>query len=435
MIFKLILTIFCWLSVLPIVYGFNFGIYYNYSIISVYVLLLFLMFIFSRHITKIIIILLFVVTYFILPNLPREEELARAGNFFIIFAAFLPSLWLLRATAVTMPSVKKTQKLLSELISTKILSGLQVTSHILGGVLNIGTFPLLSSVIPQNAKDEIRQAAGEAAIRGMNTAVLWSPFFVSFAVGQLYLPSNSAWLGIVFGLLVALLFNIISMRFLIGKLTLDYLLEAISCVKPILSRLLILSGSVLFVGQIFNKTALNAIVIVIPILVIFQMMRRPETTQFIIQNLTRLIKNSGDEMLLISVSMFLGSILSGSTEIQNFISLNIGENFPFWIMIILLPFVVWFFALLGVHPIITSAPILSLFGPLLSVWEAAFLMQAHLIGWCAGTASSFTSLSVLTTAENFKISIKKLIIGPNLIATGCLTLFGSIFLISLNYFL
>ena len=435
MIFKLILTIFCWLSVLPIVYGFNFGIYYNYSIISVYVLLLFLMFIFSRHITKIIIMLLFVVTYLILPNLPREEELARAGNFFIIFAAFLPSLWLLRATAITMPSVEKTQKLLSELISTKILSGLQVTSHILGGVLNIGTFPLLSSVIPQNAKDEIRQAAGEAAIRGMNTAVLWSPFFVSFAVGQLYLPSNSAWLGIAFGLLVALLFNIISMRFLIGKLTLGYLLEGISCVKPILSRLLILSGSVLFVGQIFNKTALNAIVIVIPILVIFQMMRRPETTKFIIQNLTRLIKNSGDEMLLISVSMFLGSILSGSTEIQNFISLNIGENFPFWIMIILLPFVVWFFALLGVHPIITSAPILSLFGPLLSVWEAAFLMQAHLIGWCAGTASSFTSLSVLTTAENFKISIKKLIIGPNLIATGCLTLFGSIFLILLNYFL
>ena len=435
MIFKLILTMFCWLSVLPIVYGFNCGIYYNYSIISVYVLLLFLMFIFSRHITKIIIILLFVVTYFILPNLPREEELARAGNFFIIFAAFLPSLWLLRATAITMPSVEKTQKLLSELISTKILSGLQVTSHILGGVLNIGTFPLLSSVIPQNAKDEIRQAAGEAAIRGMNTAVLWSPFFVSFAVGQLYLPSNSAWLGIAFGLLVALLFNIISMRFLIGKLTLGYLLEAISCVKPILSRLLILSGSVLFVGQIFNKTALNAIVMVIPILVIFQMMRRPETTQFIIQNLTSLIKNSGDEMLLISVSMFLGSILSGSTEIQNFISLNIGENFPFWIMIILLPFVVWFFALLGVHPIITSAPILSLFGPLLSVWEAAFLMQAHLIGWCAGTASSFTSLSVLTTAENFKISIKKLIIGPNLIATGCLTLFGSILLILLNYFL
>ena len=435
MVLKLILTLFCWLSVLPIVYGLKFGIYYNNLIVFVYVLLLLLMFALSRQSTKIVICLLFFVSYLILPNLPNEASLRRAGNFFIIFAAFLPSLWLLRSTAITMPSVEKTQKLLSDLISTKILSGLQVTSHILGGVLNIGTFPLLSSVIPKNAKSEIRQLAGEAAIRGMNTAVLWSPFFVSFAVGQLYLPSNSAWLGIAFGLLVAFLFNLISMRLLIGKMTLSSLFEALSCVKPILSRLLILSGSVLAVGQIFNKTALNAIVIVIPILVIIQMLRRPETSKLIINNLTHLIKNSGDEMLLISVSMFLGSILSGSIEIQNFITTNIGENFPFWIIIIMLPLIVWFFALLGVHPIITSAPILSLFGPFLSFWEAAFLMQAHLIGWCAGTASSFTSLSVLTTAENFKISIAKLVIGPNLLATGCLTIFGSLLLISLDYFL
>ena len=75
------------------------------------------------------------------------------------------------------------------------------------------------------------------------------------------------------------------------------------------------------------------------------------------------------------------------------------------------------------------------FGPLLSLWEAAFLMQAHLIGWCAGTATSFTSLSVLTTAENFRLHISKLVLGPNLFATGCLTFIGAILLITLNYFL
>jgi hypothetical protein len=133
--------------------------------------------------------------------------------------------------------------------------------------------------------------------------------------------------------------------------------------------------------------------------------------------------------------MFIGSLLSGSIEIQNFIVTHIGDNFPFWLMIIFLPFVVWIFSLIGVHPIITSAPILSLFGPLLSPWEAAFLMQAHLIGWCAGTASSFTSLSVLTTAENFRIPILKLVLGPNIYATAGLTVLGSCFLICLNYFL
>ncbi len=435
MIIKLILTIFCWLAVLPIIYGFNFGINYNFFIIVVYALLLLIMFIFSRFTTKIIICVLFSATYLILQDLPGEESFWKAGNFFIIFSAFLPSLWLLRSTAITMPSVAKTQNLLSNLVSTKILSGIQVTSHVLGGVINIGTFPLLSSVIPKNAKYKMRQSSGEAAIRGMNTAVLWSPFFVSFAVGQLYLPSQSAWLGIIFGLLVALLFNLISMRFLIGKFTLNYLIEAISCVKPIFPRLLILSISVLAVGQIFNKTALNAIVIVVPVLVIIQMLRRPESIKSIISNLNNLILKSGDEMLLISVSMFLGSILSGSAEIQNFMSNNIGNNFPFWAMIILLPLIVWIFGLIGIHPIITSAPILSLFGPLLSLWEAAFLMQAHLIGWCAGTATSFTSLSILTTAENFRLHISKLVLGPNLFATGCLTFIGAILLITLNYLL
>ena len=435
MFLKLILTIFCWFSVLPIIYGLNFGPTYNLIIISVYVALLFVMFILSRLSTKLMVCILFLGTYLILSKLPNQESLLKAGKFFIIFAAFLPSLWLLRSTAMTMPSVKKTQKLLSDLISSKILSGIQVTSHILGGVLNIGTFPLLSSVIPKNTSNKIRQAAGEAAIRGMNTAVLWSPFFVSFAVGQLYLPNKSAWLGITFGLFVAFCFNFLSIRYLIGKLNFKDAVEAIACVKPIFSRLIVLAGSVLWVGYFFDKTALNAIVIVIPILVLFQMFRRPETLKLILNNIKNLIQNSGDEMLLISISMFLGSILSGSVEIQNFIENNIGNDFPFWIMIVFLPLVVWLLGMIGIHPIITSAPILSLFAPLLNVWEAAFLMQAHLIGWCAGTSCSFTSLSVLTTAENFKLSITKLVLGPNLIAIGCLTIMGAIFLIILNYFL
>ena len=425
---------FCWIAVLPIVYGVNFDPNYNLLIICVYVVLLILMFVLSRLGTKIVVSLLLISTWLILPEMPNDEALLKAGNFFIIFSAFLPSLWLLRSTAITMPSVEKTQKLLSNLTSTKILSGLQVTSHILGGVLNIGTFPLLSSVIPKNAKVKLRQAAGEASIRGMNTAVLWSPFFVSFAVGQLYLPINSAWIGISFGLIVAILFNLITMKFLIGNLTFKFLLESLACVKPILSRLLVL-GTLNFIGQIFNKTALSAIIIVIPILVLIQMIRRPETSKAITINLSNLIKNSGDEMLLISISMFIGSLLSGSIEIQNFIVTHIGDNFPFWLMIIFLPFVVWTFSLIGVHPIITSAPILSLFGPLLSPWEAAFLMQAHLIGWCAGTATSFTSLSVLTTAENFRIPILKLVLGPNIYATAGLTVLGACFLICLNYFL
>lgn len=88
MIIKLILTIFCWLAVLPIVYGFNFGTHYNFIIILVYVSLLFIMFIFSRFATKIIICILFSSTYLILKDLPSEENLWKAGNFLLFFQLF-----------------------------------------------------------------------------------------------------------------------------------------------------------------------------------------------------------------------------------------------------------------------------------------------------------------------------------------------------------
>ena len=141
MILKLILTMFCWVAVLPIVYGFNFGENYNLLIIYVYVTLLVLMFVLSRLGTKLVVSLLLISTWLILPQMPDNASLLKAGNFFIIFSAFLPSLWLLRSTATTMPSVEKTQKLLSNLTSTKILSGLQVTSHILVGCFKYWCIP------------------------------------------------------------------------------------------------------------------------------------------------------------------------------------------------------------------------------------------------------------------------------------------------------
>ena len=91
MIIKLILTIFCWLAVLPIVYGFNFGTDYNIFIILLYASLLFIMFMFSRFTTKFIICILFSATYLILKELPSEDNLWKAGNFFIIFSIMVDS--------------------------------------------------------------------------------------------------------------------------------------------------------------------------------------------------------------------------------------------------------------------------------------------------------------------------------------------------------
>ena len=52
------------------------------------------------------------------------------------------------------------------------------------------------------------------------------------------------------------------------------------------------------------------------------------------------------------------------------------------------------------------------------------MMQAHMMGWCAGTMNSVSSLSVLTVAEQFKIDEVKLAFSRNLYVSGALAVAG-----------
>ena len=87
MIIKLILTCFCWIAVLPIIYGLNFGEKYIFLNIHIF-LLLFWMFIFSKTTTKIIISLLFLFTFLILDNFPSKEIILKAETFSLFFLLF-----------------------------------------------------------------------------------------------------------------------------------------------------------------------------------------------------------------------------------------------------------------------------------------------------------------------------------------------------------
>ena len=92
------------------------------------------------------------------------------------------------------------------------------------------------------------------------------------------------------------------------------------------------------------------------------------------------------------------------------------------IVLFVLPFLVWASSVIGIHPVISSAPLLAFIAPSLTVYDAAFVAQAHMIGWSTGTMVSFASLSTIIAAENFKISAAKVSFGVNfLVAAGLAT--------------
>ena len=77
-------------------------------------------------------------------ELPKWQHFKDSSDFVLIFACLIPTLTLVRSSAMTMPSVIQTQKRLGALEPASSASGIQITSHALGGIINVGTFALVA---------------------------------------------------------------------------------------------------------------------------------------------------------------------------------------------------------------------------------------------------------------------------------------------------
>ena len=374
--------------------------------------------------TLIVTIILFGLGFLLLPDIPSLGELREAGAFVLIFACLMPTLALVRATAMTMPSVWRTQKALGALSPEHSASGLQLASHMLGGVMNTGSFALVAASLPDDADERRRRVAAEAALRGMNSSVVWSPFFIGFAVAGAYLPSGFAIGAIGFGVITAILFYVITAACAAPATARFAFIQSLQPLRPVGLRLAVAIGSVVLVSAITGLTALYAVVLTMPILCLIQMVRRPNTGRAILSHFATLQKQSGDELLIISVSMIIAALAHNSQVLPELATMVFGGTLPVWQMIWVLPVFVWFGSIFGVHPVISSAPLLALFSPHLTVFDAMFIMQGHMIGWSTGTMSSIASLSVITVADQFGLRPAQLAFGRNLMASGGLAIGG-----------
>lgn len=374
--------------------------------------------------TLIVTIILFGLGFLLLPDIPSLDELRQAGAFVLVFACLMPTLALVRATAMTMPSVWRTQKALGALSPEHSASGLQLASHMLGGVMNTGSFALVAASLPDDADERRRRVAAESALRGMNSSVVWSPFFIGFAVAGSYLPSGFAMGAIGFGVITAILFYVITAACAAPASARFAFIQSLKPLRPVGPRLAVAIGCVVLVSAVTGLTALYAVVLTMPVLCLMQVVRRPDTGRSILNHFVSLQKQSGEELLVISVSMIIAALAHNSEVLPELAALVFGGTLSVWQMIWVLPVLVWFGSIFGVHPVISSAPLLALFSPYLTVFDAMFIMQGHMIGWSTGTMSSIASLSVITVADQFQLRPVQLAFGRNLIASGGLAIGG-----------
>jgi hypothetical protein len=387
-----------------------------------------------RRDTILILLILVIVGWALLDHWPSADEWRQAGRYVLIFTALLPTMSLVRATASTMPSVHRTQQSLAQLPASASASGFHLAANIFGSVINTGSLAILSAAVPPDADAVRRRLAAEAALRGMVTAAAWSPFFVAFAIGQSFTGKANSWIGLGIGAITTIIFALVSLPLLNKDFSFARLRAALACLKPVVVRLVIVLGTVLAAAIIFDFTALSAVVVVMPLLVAVQFIRHPSNISTILSDTKRSMNATADDILIISMAMLIGYFATRTGAFSALVASFYDGIIPGYVAIILTPLGMMLASVVGVHPVISSTALLAVFSGGHADAHPALLMQAHLIGWGAGTMSSVASLSVITCANLFNVPSRHLVLGPNLWTALAYALVGGIILSVVNLF-
>jgi hypothetical protein len=144
------------------------------------------------------------------------------------------------------------------------------------------------------------------------------------------------------------------------------------------------------------------------------------------------LKTNTDDVVIISFAMLVGFFVTNSPETLTIFHGSTLLSMPDWCVLIFIPVTMSTLSLVGIHPVISSTILLSIFTNSNFDISGPLIMQAHLIGWCTGTMSSVASLSVITCSTLFKVPASKLCFGVNCYVATSFALIGGLLLAITN---
>ncbi|WP_339856283.1 hypothetical protein [uncultured Nisaea sp.] len=368
----------------------------------------------ARLETKVLVAIGTVVTLVLIFTIAAPADVWRGLERTLIFAGLLPTLKMTREVARLMPSVRKSQDRLAALPDSAADVGITIGATVFGSVLNTGSFALVSAVVPADASDERRRSAACASMRGMSIAVLWSPFFVGFAVAGTYLPMVELWEIIPFGFICVCIAIAIGLAMFARPFSFRAVGAALACLRPIASRLGIAAGAVILVGTFTPLSTLGSILVVMPLLCMLQFFRRPDALRPVLEKTAEGMKDLGDDLALVAVAIVVGTVAGEADAIIVHVAPLLEGGLPAPVLLALMIGIQLIPAIVGIHPIITGTIFLAALTSLDHGVLPLALYEAMLAGWGLGAMISIASLSVVTAGSMFDVPPTRVAIGPNL---------------------
>ena len=339
------------------------------------------------------------------------EGLARAT----IFAPFLCTIVLLRATADQRPEIAAARRMFGALDPARRDSAVVLGTHLLGSVLQVGVFAVLAPILGRDAPDEQRREVFVVATRGMSLVPLWSPFVVGMAVATQYLPAVPLWEIMTLGLAMTAVAILISFFAFDRRTGLRSFIAALRSLAPVAPPIFVAATIVVAATAAGGLSTLQALIIGLPAPCLLALLaQRGASPLLAVRQTARGLHRIGPEVSILTFATALGMVFEASLPGTGLLDWLTRQAPPPWAIVFIVVMAMNVAGLMGVHAIVSGTVLLVVFTSIPTGLADLVLMQALLTGWGLSTGISVGSLQIATGAAMFGIPPTRLITARNI---------------------
>lgn len=330
----------------------------------------------------------------------------------LVFGAFLPSVLLLRATVENSPRIASLREGVEALDGQARENWMVCGSHALGSVLNVGTMGILAPVLGRDASASDRVALAAASVRGVGTAVMWSPFFVSLGFVSHLVPSVKLWEVMALGAGLALAGLALSGRMFTPNLGVAGFLASTGRLLPLVVPTVVIVGTILAVATALSLSGPAAVAAGVPLLcAAYLAFAGRARAARVARDTLRSFGRLADEMIIIVGATVLGTVIAripeaaaiAGTLTPSFLS---GASLIITLMLLLIAG-----GLAGLHPMIGATILLPILaGGAFGVRDVV-LVETAVFAWGLSATVSIWTLPVAVASSMFGVPLRALATG------------------------
>lgn len=352
-----------------------------------------------------------------------------------VFGAFLPSLLLLRATAQSSPLAARFRERCAGLDGRQAVQGVLLGAHGLGSVLSVGVMGVLTLGLSREAPERQRLENAGAAVRGMTTSVMWSPFFVAMGFSSQLVPAAPLAQVMLAGMGLAIIGLALSMRLFTPGIGWAASWQAAQPLSLLAAPMALTFGAVLALNA-WGFSGLQAVALALPVVCGAYLLGRGRTIAAGVARAT--LSHFGrlsDEMLVVVGASVLGVCIAALPDVQAAVQrVDAARVHGSWLLVALVASL-YTLGQVGVHPMIGAGLALPVLGAGAFGIHPVVLVSATVFAWGLSASSSIWTLPFATAASSFEVPVTKLWHAQALRYTLLFGFAGVAYLVGLNAWL